>query len=192
MKRRIQILIATVMASALVAGTVSTAFAAKSPTQGRKPVMQNTVVATQQAGIAPTVNTKEDGTASITRLEENEQKVIKVSSTVVVDGITYTVTRISARAFADCKRMKRVELPDTITEIGARAFLGAKKLKRIEFTSDKAPKISKKAFEGVDTRKMTITYPKEMEKKEITKFKKRLKKAKFEGKVKKSKKAKEA
>lgn len=189
MKKRMTRVITGVLTAIIVVGSLSSttySYAAKSPTRAPKPVVQSEVNAKSQDGLIPTVSTKKDGTASITKIAKTNQTEIKVLSMVVVNGISYTVTGISSKAFADCKEMKTVELPDTITEIGEKAFSGAKKLKKIELTSLVAPKISKKAFKGLETKKITITYDPQMSKGEVKKLKKALKKAEFEGKLKKS------
>ena len=90
---------------------------------------------------------------------------------------------MGANTFASAKKATKVTLPATITKIGEKAFTGAKSVKTIVINSKKAVSVSKTAFKGVDTKKMTIKVT-NMSKKQLKAFKANLKKAGFKGKVK--------
>ncbi len=100
------------------------------------------------------------------------QKKVVVPDTVTVDGITYTVTSVADKAFANNKKLKSVTISKNITTIGKNAFSGCKNLKNIVIKSTKLKKIGKKAFKGIH-KKAVIKVPK----KQYAKYKKLFKKA---------------
>ena len=180
------------LAGMLVAAVAVTAvpavtFAATSPTTSVEPVKQTEVTAEKKNGIEVTVNTSKDGKATIDVIEATTKKNVTVASKVTVNGVSYTVNKISANAFTNCTKATKVSLPATITTIGAKAFSGTKTIKTIALTSKTAPTISKTAFKGVNTKKMTVTYSAKMSKSEIKELKAALKAAGFKGTVKKAK-----
>ena len=65
----------------------------------------------------------EDGTAEITRYS-GEDSVLKIPNTL--DG--KTVTSIGDQAFAWCRSLTSIELPDSVTSIGDQAFWGCNNL----------------------------------------------------------------
>lgn len=171
------------MAAALTLTTAAGASAASaSPSTSVKPVAKEDV----KASNGSKVSTKKNGTATLGEVKKTNKKSVSVSSTVKVNGVSYKVTTIDAKAFANAKKATRITLPATITTIKAGAFTGAKKVKTITLNSKKAVTVKKGAFKGVNTKKMTIKVSKKMSKKELKKLKKTLKKAGFKGKVKKA------
>ncbi len=187
MKKALSLVLA---AAVTLAGVQSVRAATPSPATSVKPQRQESVQSnTTSTGIKVTVDTKKDGTAATTTIKQTKKTEVKLTSTVTVNGVKYKVTTISANTFSKCTNAKKVTLPSTITKIGAKAFSGvSKKLKTIVLDVKKAPTISKTAFKGVDTRKMTIKVSADMSKKQLEKLKKALKKAGFKGKVQKLKK----
>ena len=121
-----------------------------------------------------------NGTAKITAVAKTAKTSVTIASTVKVDGVSYKVTAISAKAFAKCTKAKTVTLPATITTIGSKAFTGAKALKTIKINSKKVT-VSKTAFKGVNTKKMTIQLPAKATKAQKEALKKAFKKAGFKG-----------
>ena len=90
------------------------------------------------------------GKLSVTGLVKKNKKKITLKSKVVINGYEYKVTSIGKKAFAKCKKLKKVTLCKGITKIG------------------------KKAFAGKANKKLVIVVPK----KKYKKYKKLLKKAK--------------
>ena len=172
-----------VAAVALTAAPVVSS-AATSPSVSVEPEKQTDVTAEKKNGIEVTVNTSTSGKATVNEIEPTTKKTVTVASKVTVNGVSYTVNKIAANAFKNCEKATKVSLPSTITTIGAKAFSGTKTIKTIDLTSKKAPTISKTAFKGVDTKKMTVTYSSKMSKSEIKKLKAALKAAGFKGTVK--------
>lgn len=130
--------------------------ATPSPAKKAEPKAQ-TAVAVESV----TVDTTADGTATIAKVD-TKKKNVTVPTTVKVDGVEYAVTSIAKGAFK-----------------------GLKKNAVISINTTKSLKVAKKAFKG-NTKKVTIKVNKKMSKKELKKFKKALKKAGFQGKVKKA------
>ena len=69
----------------------------------------------------------DDGTARITKYNDNGSKAVTIPSTI--DG--YKVTEIGYSAFHGCTSLKSVTIPSSVTEIGEGAFYGCTGLKSI-------------------------------------------------------------
>lgn len=181
MNKLVKKILVGAMAATMVLGSVTTAFAAGSPAAGKEPVKQEEVQATGGS----TVTTSAKGVAKLDEVKATTAATVSVASTVKVNGVSYTVTRIDAKAFANATKATTIKLPSTINALGANAFSGASKsLKTIEITQGaKQIKVNHNAFKGVDTKKITIKV-KKMSKTELKRFKKALKKAGFKGTVK--------
>ena len=180
MNKLVKKVLAGVIAGTMMLGSVCTAFAATgSATEAPAPEKHEAV----KAENGSKVNTSASGKATVTSIKKTNKKEVSISSKVVVDGVKYTVTRIEAKTFANAPKATKVTLPSTITRLGAQAFTGAKSLKTIVIKSTKAVEVNKDAFKGVNTKKVTIKVT-SMSKKELTAFKKQLKKAGFKGTVK--------
>ena len=83
-----------------------------------------------------------DTTNKTIGIGNNSYKVIAIDTTlagkIVVppkimapDGLEYTVTSVSRHAFADCRRITEVVLPDSIHDIGDQAFMNCRSLRSI-------------------------------------------------------------
>ncbi len=64
-------------------------------------------------------------------------------------SVTYKVTSISARAFAKCKKLKKVTIGKNVTSIGKEAFKGCKALKKIAVKSKVLKSVGKNAVKGI-------------------------------------------
>ena len=179
MKKLMKKALVGILAATMMFGSVCTAYAATgSATEAPVLTKQESV----KADNGTKVNTSSNGTATVTAVKKTK-KSVSVASKVTVNGVKYTVTKIGAKTFANAKKATKVTLPATIKSIGAKAFTGAKSVKTIVINSKKAVSVSKTAFKGVDTKKMTIRVT-NMSKKQLKAFKENLKKAGFKGKVK--------
>ena len=174
MNKLIKKVLVGITAATMMFGSVCTAYAATdSATVAPAPEKQTNVKADN--GV--------NGTATVKALPKTTKKSVTVASKVVVDGVSYKVTAIGAKAFANATKATTVTLPASIKTIGAQAFTGAKSVKTIVIKSASV-KVDKTAFKGVDTKKMTIKVS-GMSAKQLKAFKAQLKKAGFKGTVKK-------
>lgn len=167
------------MAATMMLGSVTTAFAAGSPTEAKEPVKQEAVTSTSGA----TVNTNTKGQATVTSVKKTNSTEVRIGS-VSVDGTKYAVTRIESKTFANAAKAEKVVLPNTLKSIGAEAFTGAKSLKTIVIKSKTTVKVNKDAFKNVDTKKMTIKVTQNMSLAQYKAFKKQLRAAGFKGTIK--------
>lgn len=88
-----------------------------------------------------------------------------VPKTVSVKGVTYKVTAIAAKAYANCKNLKEVTIGKNIKKIGKKAFYNCRNLKKvtIETTALKAKNVGAKAFTGIH-KKAVVAVPEKKEK----------------------------
>ncbi len=109
---------------------------------------------------------------------EEGQTSIMIPDTIQIDGISYKVTSIAAKAFKGNKKLKKVTIGKNIVSIGKKAFYNCKKLKKVKILSANA-RIGKKAFYGINAG-AKIQVPK----KNLAAYKKALKKSKIKSGVK--------
>ena len=131
------------------------------------------VGATKTVGKAIYKVTKSDaknGTVTLVKLTNKNEKKFTVPASVKVDGVSFKVTEISKNAFKNNKKLKQVTIGKNVTKIGANAFNGDSKLKKITIKSTKLKKVGKKAFKGIHA-KCRIKVPK----KKLTAYKRLLK-----------------
>lgn len=95
----------------------------------------------------------------------------KVPNTVKIDGVTYKVVAVAAKAFAANKKLTSVTIGTNVAKIGKNAFKGCKKLKKLtvntkklkkagiknclkgsSVTTVKVPKAKKKAYAKIFTK----------------------------------------
>ena len=111
------------------------------------------------------------GTVSVIGAKNKKQKTITIPSTVKIDGYTFKVTSIAAKAFSKNKKLTKVTIGSNVTTIGKQAFYNCKKLKKITVKSKKIKSVKSKAFKGIN-KKAKIKLPK-MSKKKFKKYKKK-------------------
>lgn len=90
-------------------------------------------------------------TVSFCSANSKKVKEIVIPAKVDIDGTIYKVTGISAKAFKNCKKLKKITIGSNVQKIGKQAFYGCTSLKKITIKSKKlkASKIGKDAFTGV-------------------------------------------
>ena len=88
---------------------------------------------------------------SFYRCLKKKKKTVKIKTTFTKDKVKYAVTGVSAKAFKNCKKLKKVTIPKSIKKLGKQMFTGCKALRTIEIKTTKLTKktIAKKAFTGV-------------------------------------------
>ena len=82
-----------------------------------------------------------------------------VPATVKISGKTYKVTEISANAFKNKKKLKKVTIGKNVTKIGKNAFSGCKNLKSITIKGKGLKKVGANAIKGIN-KKAVIKVPK--------------------------------
>ncbi len=151
--------------------------------EAKKQAAVGTVLDGAIAGVSVKVTSDQEGnpTVEYTAVTNKKAKAVTIPDSVTVDGITYKVTLVSAKAFAGCKKLTKITIGANVTTIGKNAFKNCKGLKTITI---KSTTLAKNAFAkaGVKklSKKVTIKVPKSCKKD----YKKQLKKAGFKGKIK--------
>ena len=84
---------------------------------------------------------------------------ITIPDAITVDGITYKVTSISAKALAGNKKIKKITVGKNVTSIGKNAFSNCKNLKTIIIKTTALKSVGKNAIKGINS-KATIKVPK--------------------------------
>lgn len=107
---------------------------------------------------------------TVTAPKSKKVKGVTIPATVKKDGVTYKVTSISANAFKQCKKLKKVTIGKNVTSIGKNAFFKAAALKKITVKSTKLKSVGKKALKGIN-KKAVIKVPKAKYKKYKKMFK---------------------
>ena len=97
---------------------------------------------------------------------------LKIPDTIKVNGKSYKVTEIKAKACAGNRLLTTVTLGKNIKTIGAGAFNGCANLKKITFKGTALTKAGSNAFKGTKP-SITVTCPKA----KLTKYQNLLKKA---------------
>lgn len=128
-----------------------------------------------------TKSSAKNGTAEYTKSTNAKATSITIPSTVKIDGITYKVTSIAANAFKNNTKITKVTISSNVSKIGAKAFYGCKKLKSITIKTTKltSKTVGSKAFKGISS-KAVIKVPD----KKLSSYKKVLKAAGAGAKVK--------
>lgn len=116
------------------------------------------------------------GTAAVVKFLKKNGKTAKIRPTVKLDGITFRITSVAAKAFRKNKKLKSVIIGKNVTNIGKQSFFQCAALKNITLKGSKAPVIGRKAFKGTKA-SCKVRYPKKMKKSQIKKLKNRMKKA---------------
>ncbi|WP_022760465.1 leucine-rich repeat domain-containing protein [Butyrivibrio sp. AD3002] len=115
----------------------------------------------------------------IVTLNETGATIVKGSGNSVPSYVTvcldryYEVTEIGDGAYSGNSSLKSITIPKTVKKIGAKAFYNCKNLKKIKFAGKKVNKIGAKAFGNIG-KKATISIPKKV----YDKYVKLLKKSK--------------
>ena len=145
------------------------------------------------------VASAKDKTVVITK--GKDAKNLKVQSVVTINKVTYKVVGIGSKAFANCKKARKITIGDNVTSIGANAFSGCskatqltlgksvksigkkafyncKKLKKVTIKGKALSTIGKQAFQKT-AKKVTVKWPKGLKAKQKNNLKKKLKKAKM-------------
>ena len=111
--------------------------------------------------------------AEVSLIKTNKKaKRVTIPAVIKVNGVTYKVTSIGAKAFNGSKKLTKVTIGTNIKKISNNAFFKCKSLKTVTIKSVLLTKktANKKAFKGI-SRKMVIKVPKKMKKAYVKMFK---------------------
>ncbi|HIU99370.1 MAG TPA: leucine-rich repeat protein [Candidatus Limadaptatus stercoripullorum] len=69
--------------------------------------------------------------ASVVGVKYLGVKSVKIPENVTIDGKEYNMIQIGACAFANCRALEKIELPETLEQIGEHAFFGCASLTKV-------------------------------------------------------------
>ena len=100
-------------------------------------------------------------TVQYVKASSKKAKIVKVPSTITVNGVKCQVTSIAPKAMKGNKKLTKVVIPASVRTIGAQAFAGCKNLKNITIQTPYLTKksVGAKAFKGISD-KAVIKVPK--------------------------------
>lgn len=98
---------------------------------------------------AVTVPGTSGGMVSVVKSTGSQTKTVVIPDAITVDGITYKVSAISAKAFKNHKKIRKIVIGTNVTSIGKDAFNGCKKLKNITIRSSKVKSVGKNAIKNI-------------------------------------------
>lgn len=102
-----------------------------------------------------------------TKPQNSKKTSVTIPATIKIDGQTYKVTEVAAKAFKGNKKIKSVTIGNNVKKIGKEAFSGCSKLKTIKIKSTELKSVGKNAIKGINA-KATIKVPS----KQLSKYKK--------------------
>ena len=143
------------------------------PQKTTAPAAVGTTLKNKSGSYKVVSSNKKQPTISYVQSAKTKTVSVTVPDKVTIGGVTYKVTAIAPKAFANNKKLKKVTISKNITSIGKNAFAGCKKLKKITIKSTKlkSKSIGKNAFKGT-AKNLVINVPK----KQYKAYKKFLKK----------------
>lgn len=111
-----------------------------------RPARPKTGTVTTYAGVRYQVLNA--STVRVQKAASTAVKTVKIPATITINGYKYQVTAVANKAFADCRRLKTVQITANVTSIGASAFQGCTALTSFTASSAKLASIGKNAFSG--------------------------------------------
>ncbi len=106
------------------------------------------VAADVKAEVRVTSGDAANPTAEYLKSTDKSAKKITVPNAVTVNGITYQVTSVAAKAFAKNKKLTSITIGKNVTSIGKDAFKNCSALKSVTIQSSGLTKIGAGAFSG--------------------------------------------
>lgn len=127
-----------------------TARPSNKPQKTTAPAAVGTTLKDKSGSYKVVSSNKKQPTISYVQSAKTKTASVTVPDKVTIGGVTYKVTAIAPKAFANNKKLKKVTISKNITSIGKNAFAGCKKLKKITIKSTKlkSKSIGKNAFKG--------------------------------------------
>ena len=100
------------------------------------------------------------GEIIITKNNNRKIKKLVIKDYITINGIKYKVVGIGKKAYANCKKLKKVIIGKNVRSIGTKAFYNCKKLRIVSIKSLLIKKIGKKAFYKRSGKQLLIIVPK--------------------------------
>jgi len=106
-----------------------------------------------------------DDTVEYQKADAKAKGTVVIPATVTLQGTTYKVTSIAAKAFYNNKKLKKIVIGKNVVQIGKKAFYGCSNLKNIVIKTKEltAKTVGKKAFYKVH-KKAVVKVPKKCKK----------------------------
>ena len=98
------------------------------------------------------------GTVALSGVKSKKGNSIKVADTVEIGGKKFLVTSIGGSAFSGCSKATSATIGKNVTKIGAKAFYNCKNLKKLTIKSTKLKSVGSRAFKGIN-KKASIKVP---------------------------------
>lgn len=76
------------------------------------------------------------GTVEYVKSKSKSVNIVSIPKTITMDGLTFKVTSIGAKAFKGYKKLTKVTIGNNVKNIGKEAFSGCKKLKTVKLGSN--------------------------------------------------------
>lgn len=106
-----------------------------------------------------TASSSASKTVTFVKTKNSKKASVTIPDTIKIDGQTYKVTEVAAKAFKNNKILKSVTIGKNVKKIGKEAFSGCKKLNKITIKSTTLKSVGKNAIKGINA-KATIKCPK--------------------------------
>lgn len=103
-------------------------------------------------------STNKTKTVAFAGVSNKKLTKIMIPDSVKINGLTYKVTEISAKALKGNKKVKTVSIGKNVTKIGKQAFYNAKKLANIVVKTKNLKSVGSKALSGI-SKKAEIRVP---------------------------------
>ena len=138
----------------------STEEATTESTEGNNLVTVGSKVKVGKATYKVSADSTSSKTVTFVSWSNKKSTKVTVPNTVKISGETFKVTKISDKAFKDCKKLKSVTIGKNVTTIGKNVFSGCKKLTKVTIKSTKLKKVGK----NKTSKKLTVKVPKSKKK----------------------------
>ena len=108
-------------------------------------------------------NVLDNNTVAANFLQPDAEGKVVIPATVEIDGKTYSVTEIAARAFKNNKALTEVTIPATVTKIGDEAFAGCENLRAIYVLAPEPIILAVSETRAITTRAVESDVPSQLE-----------------------------
>ncbi len=97
-----------------------------------------------------------NGTVTVKGMTKKTAKSVVIPAEVEINGYSFAVNKIDAKAFQNCKKLKTITIGDNVKSIGKNAFKGIHKKATFKVSSDNYDKVKKLLKSKVGFKKKTM------------------------------------